>query len=205
MYKTIYIPVDNSDHSNVAVDLGVKLAQEFVSKSSAATSMPPKCTINGSSKWKRGSRKNITTKKSSTVNARFTIPSSRAGSRSLPIPTSTTWIKSVPSRISPGTTVPGRSQLEGVGRRHQYQCLRPDHYGLAGGGCREGLRHRQQYRTGPAPGAQFGYVYREGPEAHERGENRRGRGRQPVQLRRPENRACHGESLEQAGRGHFRL
>ena len=32
MYKTIYIPVDNSDHSNVAVDLGVKLAQEFGSK-----------------------------------------------------------------------------------------------------------------------------------------------------------------------------
>ena len=32
MYKTIYIPVDNSDHSNVAVDLGVQLAQEFGSK-----------------------------------------------------------------------------------------------------------------------------------------------------------------------------
>lgn len=32
MYKTIYIPVDNSDHSNMAVDLGVKLAKEFGSK-----------------------------------------------------------------------------------------------------------------------------------------------------------------------------
>jgi len=32
MYKTIYIPVDNSDHSNVAVDLGVKLAMTFGSK-----------------------------------------------------------------------------------------------------------------------------------------------------------------------------
>ena len=32
MYKTIYIPVDNSDHSNMAVDLGVRLAQEFGSK-----------------------------------------------------------------------------------------------------------------------------------------------------------------------------
>ena len=32
MYKTIYIPVDNSDHSNKAVDLGVKLAKEFGSK-----------------------------------------------------------------------------------------------------------------------------------------------------------------------------
>lgn len=32
MYKTIYIPVDNSDHSNTAVDLGVRLAQEFGSK-----------------------------------------------------------------------------------------------------------------------------------------------------------------------------
>ena len=32
MYKTIYIPVDNSDHSNMAVDLGVQLAQEFGSK-----------------------------------------------------------------------------------------------------------------------------------------------------------------------------
>lgn len=32
MYKTIYIPVDNSDHSNMAVDLGVKLAKTFGSK-----------------------------------------------------------------------------------------------------------------------------------------------------------------------------
>ena len=32
MYKTIYIPVDNSDHSNMAVDLGVSLAKEFGSK-----------------------------------------------------------------------------------------------------------------------------------------------------------------------------
>ncbi len=32
MYKTIYIPVDNSDHSNTAVDLGVRLAKEFGSK-----------------------------------------------------------------------------------------------------------------------------------------------------------------------------
>ncbi len=32
MYKTIYIPVDNSDHSNVAVDLGVRLAKAFGSK-----------------------------------------------------------------------------------------------------------------------------------------------------------------------------
>ncbi len=32
MYKTIYIPVDNSDHSNMAVDLGVRLAKEFGSK-----------------------------------------------------------------------------------------------------------------------------------------------------------------------------
>ena len=32
MYKTIYIPVDNSDHSNMADDLGVSLAKEFGSK-----------------------------------------------------------------------------------------------------------------------------------------------------------------------------
>lgn len=32
MYKTIYIPVDNSDYSNMAVDLGVKLAKTFGSK-----------------------------------------------------------------------------------------------------------------------------------------------------------------------------
>ena len=32
MYKTIYIPVDNSDHSNMAVDLGVHLAKVFGSK-----------------------------------------------------------------------------------------------------------------------------------------------------------------------------
>ncbi len=32
MYKTIYIPVDNSDHSNMAVDLGVRLAKIFGSK-----------------------------------------------------------------------------------------------------------------------------------------------------------------------------
>ena len=32
MYKTIYIPVDNSDHSNMAVDLGVRLAKTFGSK-----------------------------------------------------------------------------------------------------------------------------------------------------------------------------
>ncbi len=32
MYKTIYVPVDNSDHSNMAVDLGVQLAKTFGSK-----------------------------------------------------------------------------------------------------------------------------------------------------------------------------
>jgi nucleotide-binding universal stress UspA family protein len=32
MYKTIYIPVDNSDHSNAAVDAGVHLAKMFGSK-----------------------------------------------------------------------------------------------------------------------------------------------------------------------------
>jgi nucleotide-binding universal stress UspA family protein len=32
MYKTIYVPVDNSDHSNQAVDVGVHLAKLFGSK-----------------------------------------------------------------------------------------------------------------------------------------------------------------------------
>ncbi|OQW33128.1 MAG: universal stress protein UspA [Nitrospira sp. SG-bin1] len=32
MYKTIYVPVDNSDHSNTAVDIGVHLAKTFGSK-----------------------------------------------------------------------------------------------------------------------------------------------------------------------------
>ncbi len=32
MYKTIYIPVDNSDHSNVAVDTGIYFAKTFGSK-----------------------------------------------------------------------------------------------------------------------------------------------------------------------------
>ncbi len=32
MYKTIYVPVDNSDHSNMAVELGVQFAKVFGSK-----------------------------------------------------------------------------------------------------------------------------------------------------------------------------
>jgi nucleotide-binding universal stress UspA family protein len=32
MYKTIYIPVDNSDHSNTAVDMGISIAKIFGSK-----------------------------------------------------------------------------------------------------------------------------------------------------------------------------
>ncbi|MDR4494253.1 MAG: universal stress protein [Nitrospirales bacterium] len=32
MYKTIYVPVDNSDHSNMAVELGVQFAKTFGSK-----------------------------------------------------------------------------------------------------------------------------------------------------------------------------
>jgi nucleotide-binding universal stress UspA family protein len=32
MYKTIYIPVDNSDHSNTAVDVGIELAKTYGSK-----------------------------------------------------------------------------------------------------------------------------------------------------------------------------
>ncbi|MBM4120328.1 MAG: universal stress protein UspA [Nitrospira sp.] len=32
MYKTIYIPVDNSDHSNTAVDVGIEMAKTFGSK-----------------------------------------------------------------------------------------------------------------------------------------------------------------------------
>ena len=31
MYKTIYVPVDNSNHSNTAVDVGVNFAKAFVS------------------------------------------------------------------------------------------------------------------------------------------------------------------------------
>ena len=29
MYKQIYIPVDNSDYSNMAIDIGVELARQF--------------------------------------------------------------------------------------------------------------------------------------------------------------------------------
>src|SRR5947209_20333652 len=32
MYKTIYVPVDNSDYSNLALDVGVSLAKTFGSK-----------------------------------------------------------------------------------------------------------------------------------------------------------------------------
>lgn len=32
MYKTIYIPVDNSDHSNAAVDIGISMAKQFGAK-----------------------------------------------------------------------------------------------------------------------------------------------------------------------------
>lgn len=32
MYKNIYIPVDNSDHSNMAIDVGIRLAKEFGAK-----------------------------------------------------------------------------------------------------------------------------------------------------------------------------
>jgi nucleotide-binding universal stress UspA family protein len=32
MYKTIYIPVDNSDHSNAAVDIGIRMAKQFGAK-----------------------------------------------------------------------------------------------------------------------------------------------------------------------------
>ena len=32
MYKQIYIPVDNSDYSNMAVDIGVRLAKQFGAK-----------------------------------------------------------------------------------------------------------------------------------------------------------------------------
>src|SRR3979409_1255669 len=32
MYKTIYVPVDNSDHSNTAVDVGVHFATAFGSQ-----------------------------------------------------------------------------------------------------------------------------------------------------------------------------
>src|SRR2546422_3557095 len=32
MYKTIYVPVDNSDHSNQAIRLGIELGSAFASK-----------------------------------------------------------------------------------------------------------------------------------------------------------------------------
>src|SRR5438132_13032696 len=32
MYKQIYIPVDNSDHSNMAIDIGILLAKQFGAK-----------------------------------------------------------------------------------------------------------------------------------------------------------------------------
>ena len=32
MYKSIYVPVDNSDHSNAALDIGVSLAKTFGGK-----------------------------------------------------------------------------------------------------------------------------------------------------------------------------
>ena len=32
MYRSIYIPVDNSDYSNTAIDIGVMLARQFGAK-----------------------------------------------------------------------------------------------------------------------------------------------------------------------------
>lgn len=32
MYRSIYIPVDNSDYSNTAIDIGVMLAKQFGAK-----------------------------------------------------------------------------------------------------------------------------------------------------------------------------
>ena len=51
MYKTIYIPVDNSDHSNTAVDVGVELAKPMARRSWVAMSTRRRCTISDLSRW----------------------------------------------------------------------------------------------------------------------------------------------------------
>ena len=74
MYKTIYVPVDNSDHSNTGGRHRSPFRQSSSARRSwAAMSMRPKCMTNASSRWKRAYPKNTTMKKNSTGSARFTI------------------------------------------------------------------------------------------------------------------------------------
>ena len=206
MYKTIYIPVDNSDHSNVAVDLGVKLAQEFGSKIVGSHVYAAKMHDKRFKQMEAGLPEEYHDEKE--LDRQRKIHDSLI-TRGLQIITDS-YLDYVDKKCTESNLPLERRSLEGRNWKVLAEDINTNAYdltimgSLGVGAVKDSVIGSNTERV-PAPRAQFGHVYREGPEAHERGENRRGRGRQPVQLRRPENRACHGESLEQAGRGHFRL
>ena len=74
MYKTIYIPVDNSDHSNTAVDVGVELAKTYGSKIVGSHVYAAKMHDKRFKQMEAGLPGNITTRRNSTGSARSTTP-----------------------------------------------------------------------------------------------------------------------------------
>ena len=99
MYKTIYVPVDNSDHSNMAVELGVQFAKPSVPRLWEAMSMPPKCMTSDLSKWKQVFLKSITMKKSWIVKGKFMIPLITRGLQIITDSIWILWIKNAPRPI----------------------------------------------------------------------------------------------------------
>lgn len=123
MYKTIYIPVDNSDHSNTAVDVGVELAKTYGSKIVGSHVYAAKMHDKRFKQMEAGLPEEYHDEKE--LDRQRQIHDSLI-TRGLQIITDSylDYVDKV-QRGEPACRTPflRRSQLESAGGGHQYQCL----------------------------------------------------------------------------------
>ena len=148
MYKTIYVPVDNSDHSNTAVDVGVHLAKAFGSKIVGSHVYAAKMHDKRFKQMEAGLPEEYHDEKE--LDRQRQIHDSLI-TRGLQIITDS-YLDYVDKKCSGNQSADRapfarRPELESAGRRYQYQRLRPGHHGRLG--CRRGQRQcdRQQHRA----------------------------------------------------------
>ena len=97
MYKTIYVPVDNSEHSNACIDMAMALGKAFAATLVGSHAYAAKCMTTGLNRWNSPCLRNTWTSKSWNGNGRSTIVSSLWGYSSSPIRISTSWSAAVES------------------------------------------------------------------------------------------------------------
>jgi hypothetical protein len=161
MYKTIYIPVDNSDHSNTAVDVGVEFAKTFGSKIVGSHVYAAKMHDKRFKQMEAGLPEEYHDEKE--LDRQRQIHDSLI-TRGLQIITDS-YLDYVDKKCNESNLPIERKSLEGrnwkvlVEDINTYQRLRSGHHGRAGRRRGERQRDRQQYRARNPPHPQLGHVH----------------------------------------------